>query len=537
MKKKYIILFVFVFAVLCVFAQSKNIRKEFNRKIFIADEYYKYENYKSALPLYEDLFLMDSLNTEVNFKLGVCKFNLLRNKTDLMKYFEFSKNDYPDSYYYLGRLFHLKGNFIKSLDHYLAYKNSVLSKNIAMSVVDFHVQKSLVAKEMFNQPVDAKIKNIGNKINSSFYDYVPLISADEYIMYFTSRRSGSTGNLKDPNDEYFEDIYSSEYKDSLWSEPVNLGIPINTETHDACVYLSPDGQSMFIYRTNKQMTGGDIYFTELKNNNWTDPVILDSEVNSPTGLETSAALSPDQNTVYFSSNREGGFGGKDLYRITKMPDGSWSKAQNLGGALNTPYDEDAPFIHPDGITLFFSSQGHRNMGGFDIFMTRKEGNNWTAPENMGYPINTVDDDIYFVLSANGKHGYFSSTKSGGYGGSDIYVVDMPGDENNFLILKGTITTSEPEHMKLSATITVIDYETKELQGIYRTNKKTGKYTLVILPRKRYKVIVESDGYHSFIDELDLREKLHIEDLFKNINLKQQKFIQESLDDSPDDEEK
>jgi hypothetical protein len=536
MKKKLTVLLILVASSTMLFSQKGKDLREFNRKMIIADEYFSYENYVPALALYQELYLMDSINVELNFKLGVCKFKLQRNKTELLDHFELAKNDFPDAYYYLGRIYHLKENFNKALDCFLSYKNSVQDQNVLMSEVDFYMQKVLAAKDLIKSPVNVIIRNAGETINSGFYEYAPLIASDESVMYFTSRREGSTGGLKDPNNDFFEDIYMSEFKDSVWATPVNIGSQVNTETHDASVYLSPDGQSMFIFRTDNQLTGGDIYQTDYKNNQWSAPVILDSEVNSSDGLETSAGYSPDMNTIYFSSNREGGFGGKDLYRITKMPDGSWSKAQNLGGAINTPYDEDAPFMHPDGITLFFSSQGHRNMGGFDIFVSKKEENNWTAPENIGYPLNTVDDDIYFVLSADGKHAYFSSTKSGGKGGADIYMVDMPREENNYLILKGVVSTNEPTHLKLHATITIIDYETMELQGVYRTNKSTGKFTMVILPKKRYKVIVESDGYHSYIDEIDLREKLRMEDLFKNIVLKQQKFKQESFYEASDEEE-
>src|SRR5690606_258080 len=137
--------------------------------------------------------------------------------------------------------------------------------------------------------------------------------------------------------------------------------------------------------------------------------------------ESYASITPNDKVIYFSSNRDGGFGGKDIYKIERLPNGSWSKAVNLGSTVNTPYDDDAPFIHSDGRTLFFSSQGHQNMGGFDIFKTKLNDNGeWTTPENIGFPINTVNDDIYFVLAADGKTGYYSSSQQGGFGGQDIY---------------------------------------------------------------------------------------------------------------------
>ena len=284
-----------------------------------------------------------------------------------------------------------------------------------------------------------------------------------------------------------------------------------------------------------------IYETDYKDGNWSKPEKMTEMINSKNGAETSAIYSPDQQVIYFSSNRPGGYGGKDIYRIKKMPDDTWSLPMNLGPTINTKYDEDAPFIHPDGVTMFFSSKGHQNMGGYDIFKSVKVEDGWTAPENIGYPINTVGDDIYFILSADGKHGYYSSDMKEGYGSSDIFMINMPKEENKYVLLKGTVVSYDEGFKKLPAVITVIDYATKELQGIYRTNSKTGKYLMVLQPRKKYKIIVESEGYHVLIDEIDMREKLKMEDLMKNITLKKIKFKTEQVnfddeDENPDDNE-
>ena len=192
---------------------------------------------------------------------------------------------------------------------------------------------------------------------------------------------------------------------------------------------------------------------------------------------------------------------------------------NLGPIINTPYDEDAPFIHPDGITLYFSSKGHKNIGGYDIFKsTRNENGQWTSPENPGFPINSVMDDIYIVATFDGRQVYFSSNRDEGKGNMDIYKGEIIDPQTSQIILRGSIITNEPEFMLLKATITIIDFDTKELQGIYRTSKN-GKYILVLLPRKKYKVLVESDGYYPYSTEIDMTTKLSLEDLFKTFSLK------------------
>lgn len=515
-------LLLIIFALLTnqlIFAQTKDAEKHFRKTIIEADEYFEYKNYIEALPLFEELYSIDSNNTEVNYKLAVCRYFMKYPKNKLIKFFEVSKNQYIDAYYYLGLIYHSKELFIRALEHFKYYLNSSEQKKYTQKTIRHKIEKSLAAKKMIAEPINAEIINLGKNINTAAPEYVPVLTVDEQTMYFTSRRKGSTGGMLDPLNKYFEDIYVSKKTDSTWSKPKNLGKPVNSETHDATVSLSGDGKQMFIYRTNKELTGGDIYSTKKIDNEWSIPKKLSSEINSEYGLETCAILSPDEQTIYFSSNREGGYGGKDLYRIKKMPNENWSKAQNLGPTINTPYDEDSPFIHPDGKTLFFSSKGHHNIGGYDIFEVSKTEYGWTAPKNMGYPINTVSEDIFFVVSADGKRAYYSSTKKGGFGSSDIYSIKLPDQEKKYVIFKGDITTNEPKYKELNATITVIDFQTKKIQGIYRTNKNTGKYLMVLLPKKHYKIIVEAEGYYNFIDEIDMRKKLRIEDLFKNISMK------------------
>ena len=214
------------------YAQDKNAKKLFKQNLIIADEYFQAENYKKAMMIFEDLFLMDSLNTEVNYKLGICKFNVLRKKTDLLPYFERSKNDYPESYYYEGRIYHLKMMFNTALDCYMKYKNNGKYLSIPEEFVSYEMEKAEYAKKMITHPADVEILNVGNNINTNYPEYVPLVSGDESVMYFTSRRPGSTGDKLDPNGEYFEDIYYVEKEDSVWSNAKQLGEPVNTATHD-----------------------------------------------------------------------------------------------------------------------------------------------------------------------------------------------------------------------------------------------------------------------------------------------------------------
>jgi hypothetical protein len=330
---------------------------------------------------------------------------------------------------------------------------------------------------------------------------VPLITPDESVLYFTSRREGSVGNLKDPYDNFYEDVYTSKTNEhGKWSEPKNVGAPINTNTHDACVALSYDGKQMIIYRTSPDLITGDLYITSLENNTWTNPIKLGAEINTPF-IETSACFSTDTSVIFFSSNKPNGFGGKDLYRIKKLPNGKWSMPMNLGPTINTDKDEDAPFLNSKGNVLYFSSKGHNTMGSYDVFKTNydSEINTFTAPENLGFPINTVNNDIFFVLNADGSRGYYSSIKEETFGGSDIYSIDTRFGDNELKVKQAKVTFGNAIY---KAKITLIDVETNQVAGIYNSNSKTGKFILVMNPLKAYKAIIEEEGFQKMIVDIE-----------------------------------
>ena len=280
----------------------------------------------------------------------------------------------------------------------------------------------LLTKFAFSQNVEFKIENLGSIINSEYTDYGAVVNADESILMFTSRREKSTGGKYEHYlNEYYEDIYISYNKNGKWTKPKNICKPVNTKVHDAVTYLSPDGRKLLIYRAYKK--DGNIYECVLKGDKWSKPRKLGDNVNTQY-QESSASLSYDEKTLYFISARpENNIGGRDIYMSRwNEKQKKWGKAINLGPTINTKYDEETVFIHPDGKTLYFSSKGHNTMGGYDIFKSVFENSKWSVPENLGYPINTPDDDVSYVASANGKHAYYSSIKDDGLGKKDIYRI-------------------------------------------------------------------------------------------------------------------
>ncbi|TAE19162.1 MAG: hypothetical protein EAZ95_02560 [Bacteroidetes bacterium] len=381
-----------------------------------------------------------------------------------------------------------------------------------------------------NSPVDAQIENVGKVINSHFPDYAPVISADESIMVFTSRRDDTTGDCRDDADgQPCEDIYISFQKDGVWTTPRNLGSPVNSKRHDACIALSPDGKELFVYRDDSRGTG-DIYYSRSEDGLKWSSVEEFKAVNSPEH-ETSISITSDNKTVYFASNREGGLGGLDIWKCVKDEKGKWGKPENLGNEINTPYDDDAPFIMPDGKTLYFSSKGHTSMGSYDIFKTEMTGGLWGKPENLGYPINSADSDVFFVISANGRHGYYASPKEGGQGDEDIYVVIMPQPNMGLItsrkkeeeikfnaptikiiepvkvptttvvteqkprsLLRGKVTDRNTK-MPLEADVTIVEMEANEALAEQRTNGVSGEYKQDPIPNGHtYLVRAEKKDY-------------------------------------------
>lgn len=482
-----------------------------------ADNYFSYEIYQYALPTYLDLLKKDPENGELNLKAGICLLNSPK-KSESISFLERAViAGEISAYFYMGQILHYEGMFDEAIQNYLIFKQRASILEYLAHDVDRHLAITLRAQQMIRNPVKVQIENLGPEINSSYADYVPVLSADESLLIFTSRREGTTGSEKDQYGDYYEDLYYSLKSGGKWSEARNMGVSINTPSHDASVSLSADGQNLIIYRMNKGFYGGDLYLSVLDGKTWTQPHKIEGEINSPY-WEPSACLSPNQKTLFFSSNRPGGYGGRDIYMSHKLPDGTWGIPINLGAIINTPYDDDAPFMHPNGKTLFFSSKGHQTMGGFDIFKATMMPNDlWSLPENVGYPINTVDDDIYFVLSADGKRGYYSSDKEGGFGDKDIYMIELAEEEMALTVVKGLVM--EAGSVKpVGATITVIDELTKNVQGIYHSNSATGKYLLVLPPEKTFKVVVEAEGYHAWSGELKVNSEEEFYEIQEDIVL-------------------
>ncbi|MBL4593776.1 MAG: PD40 domain-containing protein [Flavobacteriales bacterium] len=495
---RYLIIAIFWMFATTAYTQenSKDFKKPFN----FANKQYEIGNYYGALKLYDLIYNQDPENKELNFNMGVCNYNIKNYKKAEEHFLKSSSAISLELFRYKASIAHVSMKFKKALNYYNAYKIISGDKDLTNEEINHLVLKTKYAQTAILDKRNVLIQNMGETINTEHQEYVPLISADEKMMLFTSRRPGSTGGKLDPNGRPFEDIYITTKVNNTWLAPKPLKEGINTATNDACVGLSADGQILFLFKPSEDQRTGDLYESRMGLDDWETPFKLGSNINSEYN-ETSACITLDDKVLYFSSDRPGGFGGKDIYKVMRLPNGKWSKAMNLGPTVNTAYDEDAPFIHTDKKTLYFSSKGHQNMGGYDVFKTIYEKRVWSTPENLKAPINTVQDDIFFVLSASGKVGYYSSSREGGFGGQDIYKVVLKDEFVKHHVLKAVVKSKKGK-APLSAKITLIENESKKVIGIYKSNNNTGKFIMLVDPGKSYNIIVESGDYHSYTAELE-----------------------------------
>ena len=515
------------------FAQRQvNKEAHFKRIYPVANEQLEAGKAQRAVKNFSDLLAIDSTNALINYKVGRSYLLLNGEKNKAVPYLERAvantsakaKDNYKgkeaplDALFYLGRAYHLDFQFDNAIAAYRKYmKDEKITDKERIAEIEWMIQCCLNGKMIVDSPISATTENLGENINSVYDEYSAVVDATESMLIFTSRRPTSTGGLLDLDDKYFEDIFvSQKQEDGSWGKPASIGLKINTEGHEATIGLSADGQELYIYRDD--FGDGNIYVCDFKGSNWSEPRLLNDNVNSPF-RETHASVSADGQTLYYTSDKAGE-GGMDIFRSKRLPTGEWAVSENLGEVVNTKYDEEAPFIHPDGKTLFFSSKGHSSMGGYDIFFSIEENGKWSTPMNVGFPMNTADDEYFFVMSADGKRAYYSSSNGGGLGGKDIFLVRLDTDRDVPLtVYKGEIVPNAEGKRPEGVTVRITDNETGELFGIYRPQSDNGKFVLILHPGGNYNIAYEADGYLFKSEKLFVPENTAYFEINRAIQLK------------------
>ena len=472
------------------------------------DGYFNAGNLYAAKDAYEDAYNLKKENPYTNFQLAKCYIEISRPSKALEhanNAIKLSLKPSNEMYLLLGRALQLDHQFEKAIEFY--QKSDIAGTN--RKVTSKLIKECEFGKKYKSTPVDAKITNAGPLVNTEHNEYLPYITADRSKLFFTSRRPGSTGNKKAEDGLLFEDIYMCYSKGGAWDSPQNIS-SLNTDGHDACVGISEDGQTMFVY---KGTNGGDLYMSELKGRSYNKPESLPFNT---IGFESTASLSPDGRTLYFVYAGSSA-GNRDIYICSRTFSGAWSKPRKL--EISTEFDEDSPFIHPDGKTLYFSSKGHSSMGGYDIFKCTKTATGWSIPENLGYPINTAGDEIYFVLTADGKVGFYSSDKESGLGKQDIYSIRMPvpAKEPELELLTGTVKDAITGKA-MEADITITDNATKEIISKVKSNSDDGKYLVAIPCGKNYGIAIEKQGHLFHSENVNIPCNQGFKEIKKEIKL-------------------
>ena len=415
-------------------------------------ELFRSKNFINALPEYVKMVAEDPDNMDNKYKLAQCYLYLNVDKSKLIPLLEevCSKPKHDiEAIFDLGRAYHLELEFDKAIKIYSSYKSR--TTNMAdVAKAARQIEMCYNGKELIKYPLDISFENLGKNVNSPYPDFTPRVPNDESFVVFSSRRKGNKGSYLDYDGYHFSDVYMSRVKKGAFGRVANVST-INSESDEEVAGISPDGKNVLIFVDDVyQNIYANIYVSKRKGRSLRPITALSDLVNTPTSLETSATITADGQLLYFSSNVKGGFGGMDLYVSTLMPDGSWGEVVNLGPNINTKYNEEYPAISVDGNTMYFSSEGHTSMGGYDLFKAERdpETSGWSTPANLGYPLNTAEDNMNICFpeiwdagtqKERSRYAYISAYRKEGFGDLDIYRVTFNKIEPKLTAITGSVT--------------------------------------------------------------------------------------------------
>ncbi len=471
-------------------AQAPMFKQFFND----AEYYFFLQDYKEALPLYQKLYQLDSTNSNIHYKLGMCYLNIPGLKHKAIPYLEKASRNVnlkyregyyresgapPQAYFYLGQAYMVNFKFDNALEAFNKFKQTLDVKDIYnLDYVNQQIKACEVSRDFVSRPIALKTEHMDVFPERNKNCNYPVISGNRQVMVFTVK------------EKFYTAIYYTRMVEGRWQAPQNITLDLRVEGEIYTTALNHTGDYMIIFVN--EITSGNLYYSTLVNDKWQPVKKLPAPINSK-DWETFATLSPDGNSIYFTSNRKGGYGGTDIYVSKLLPGGKWSNPENLGPQINTPYNEDSPVLCPDGRTMYFASQGHNSMGGFDIFYSRMlDEKNWSSPINLGYPFNTPDDEYYFfpLDSLSGVMPMAMTDQSTFY---ELYKVKIyPPDVPRSIDVQGRIYLSDNADIK-SDSITVLVKDTANMTVAMAFPLSDGSFALRVSPG-RYTVMATSEFY-------------------------------------------
>ena len=431
MKSHVIFIFLILFVMISpVYSQEREARALFQD----AESWFYYEEYAEALPLYDSLLREDPNNHNLQYKLGVCLFNDPYQQKRALSFLESAargmRNDYkensylerrapPETIYYLANAYLANEMLDLARETFEAFLIIMDREVYNEELVRAQLRACETAARMMQEPVPMILQPLDTAINTPYPEIRPVISGDGSTMAFVRKLP------------FYDAAYICHQTETGWSRPRLITQELG---FDADVYptgLSHDGTEMILYSDDNRT--GNLYQSSLVDGTWTRAVKMGAPISTKF-WESEGCLSGDGRTLYFTSNREGGFGGLDIYKSERTENGDWGEPVNLGPVINSPFNEEAPWISSDGRTLCFISFGHEKMGGYDIFISHMNNDGtWSNPSNPGYPINTTRDDLYFVPLPGGSGALYSIWKQDGQGGHDLYLLNLDEEATIFTV--------------------------------------------------------------------------------------------------------
>jgi outer membrane protein OmpA-like peptidoglycan-associated protein len=515
-----------------------------------ANAYFEDGEFELALPLFlkvKDNFPAEVLSPDdLAFRIAICYYNQADKRDSSIVWFEdyCSKTKVDSNYqahYLLGQLYQEHYRFDEALSQFEAFrkfvdKDSVSDKQtlaVVREILDKRTENCNYGKLVYQSPRKVIIENLGEPVNTKYSEYAPVISPDESRIVFTRRTPEGVVKKLSPDGDYYEDIFIAEIEDGAVmrklsddslragflnvlkeikvSQPVALN-KINSASYDAAVQFSSAADKLYVYRKN------NVWVSSKDNNGWGSPQLINEleHVLNKFAYEPSVSISLDGQQLFFSSDRFGGYGGLDLYRSVKQSDGTWSAPENLGSAVNTKEDEDSPYIDPDNKTLYFSSKGHSSMGGFDVFKTFMEHEKFLEVSNMGYPVNSPGDDIFFMMTPKYNRGYYASNRSGGKGKMDIYRLTFADERKTFAEVKGLVLKGD-KLVPARSKITLIDAETNKEFISVKSDSLNGTYLLLAPHNKKYNMLVSTEGFVPYKKQIDIPEQVNYFQYYQEVH--------------------
>ncbi|MCF8277692.1 MAG: OmpA family protein [Flavobacteriales bacterium] len=485
--------------------QSKKAIKYFEEAL----RFYNAKRSQEAIDILEKAIKADENFIEAHMVSGDCYADMGDLKSAISQYqkaVDINSDFFINSYKQLADAQFRTGDYASALSNYKAFMTKKRVNPKIKEVAERYMKNAefgVVAKE---NVIPFEPINLGEAVNSDQYEYFPVLTADEQTLIFTRNERRSAGM------DYQEDFYVSVKDGDHWSTALSVGPPINTDDNEGAQTITADGQQLFFIGCNRKggMGSCDIYRSLRNGKDWGRPENLRSPVNS-SKWETQPSISSDGKTLYFVSNREGGFGGSDIWVTHLAPNNEWSVPRNLGDVINTPFAEETPFIHPDGRTLYFTSNGHVGMGEKDIYMTTLgDDGNWSEPKNLGYPINTWNDEQGLFVAASGENAYFSSDREGGFGKLDLYSFKLYEEARPTRVtyVKGKVTdkvTGKP----LGAKFELIDLETSQVVVVSSSDNVNGKFLVTLPVDHDYALNVSKDDYLFYSEHFSLPKEQDI----------------------------